>query len=94
LLRSLNRIFSIPRTVIQEELEALYDAYCEDLEQCANQQQQKQRQQQQYPSSTLDYRNENGEYEDDDEEDDNECDEEEEEYDGSSHGSETRREIF
>ncbi|CAG8533317.1 3824_t:CDS:10 [Paraglomus occultum] len=33
-------------------------------------------------------------YEDDEEDDEEECDEEEEEYDGSSHGSETRREIF
>jgi len=42
----------------------------------------------------MDYRNGNGDYEDDEEDDEEECDEEEEEYDGSSHGSETRREIF
>ncbi|KAG9290473.1 hypothetical protein G9A89_002448 [Geosiphon pyriformis] len=77
------------RTAIEEELEQLYDAYYEELEQYANQQEQ-------YGSSPIDFPDENGEYEDDEEDDeyDDDDDDDDDDYEGSENGSDTRREIF
>jgi len=78
------------RTVIEKELETLYDAYYEELELYANQQQQ-------FGSSTIEYHNDSvAEYdeEDDDDEYDDENDDENEDYEGNEHSSYTWKVLF